>query len=669
MFEIKDISLEDNLLHVKFTSKDALDHLKVEFRLKDMTRYAVSAYNEFLGTDITSKEKMHELKLDISSLSDHFNLENLTKQIVWIFINNDGQYHKLKIGKSLAEKIKNIGTVKYCDVANLSLLNNGNSLALSITKVNVSSTVKEVEIKEGSLLLDLSPITFNDKEIKMDTVQIKKRIFKDTLVYGQAVQFKSLGSGVYSLDLKDLKTIDYDMVTNLDFITTIRDKKVSVDIPILLSGNIKLHTFSFHPNLKSKLYSTVKKSLSLRVEKENQTIEIVNSAIEDQFVTLEVSLSSLNTTNHQSLKCGLFRQNILFNDPELTLFKNVTMQVQDSTAYLTLDLLDLFSEVAANYEQNYIVALYDANDEAKFVIHLISSEKVEQKAKTKKSIISFNIQKDAKIVVSPKTDNPIRLSILGSCFSRAAFNSSNPFFNKDYKYYFNLDYSHFWISLISAVSDKIPFDESNFSDVPAKVINNVRKEYEKTTFDDLVKTQSDYIILDFFVDAVHGVRRLPDGKFLGQNGDMHSSYYYKHHILKETSQFDFRHPDFWDTWTRSCDEFITRLKKIIDMDHIILNLGGLSDPYYDESREKSSFSKDKKFTTTEVNFINHTWEKMNNYFLSKVPSAKVIDLTQYNYLASLDYPYGGSGPHHYERNYYKTFLGELSKVILMDKLQ
>jgi hypothetical protein len=668
MFEIQDISLENQLLYIKFKSKDALENLKVEFRAKDMTRYAVSAFNQFFESEITSKEKIHEIKVDISTLSNQFHFDNLTKQIVWIYINNQGVFHQLKPGNKISEKLKGLGSVSFCDLAKMSMVINRNFLALSIAKVNVSSILKNITSEEGSLLLDLMPITLNNKEIPISTVQVKKRIFKDTLIYSQGVELKNISPCVYSLELHSLNSLDYDMVNNLDFITTIKDRNVSVELPILLNEKVKLSACNFNDNLKSKLYSTVKKSLSLRVEKKHPTASILNTVTDNQLINLEIDLSALQLMSYDNLKCGLFRQNILFNDTELTIYQSIPLHFKDSKASISLDVLDLFSEVQTNYEQQYIIALFDETDHTNVVIHLTADEKIVHKTNGDHSVISINIHKEAGIVLMPKTAKPIRLSILGSCFSRAAFNSSNPFFNKDYKYYFNLDYSHFWISLISAVSDKIPFVESKFSDVPPKVIDNVKKEYEKTTFEDLKKVHSDYVVLDFFVDAVHGVRRVGDDKFLGQNGDMHNSYYYKNHILKETSQFDFRHPDFWDTWTRSCDEFIDRLGKVINLNKIILNLGGLSDLYYNENREISSFSKDKKFTVTEVNFINHTWEKMNNYFLSKVPAARVIDLSEYNYLASLDYPYGGSGPHHYERNYYKTFLGELSKIVLKDKL-
>ncbi|MED4224283.1 DUF6270 domain-containing protein [Neobacillus cucumis] len=665
MYKMKDLSLDTQYMTLKFTSSEPLSNLKAELRLKDMTRYAVSAYNQFYEASVSSNEKNHEIKIELAALADHFELKSLTKQIVWIYINHNGEYGQLKLEKDTLEKLKKLASVHYCEIAKINFLNNKNSLGLNITKINVNCTVNKLDLAEQQLSVYLSPLLYNEKTLPLSKVEIKKRIFKDTLIYHPGVVLQPIDQNMYRIDLNELNTIPYDTVSNLDFIAEITDKNVTVRLPLLLEDQVKLVQCQFHKNLKSKLYSTAKKSLSIRVEKESPVVDIVNYELDGAMVHLQVDVSQLDSSD---LQAGLFRQTKSFNDIEYTLYQPLTSHVQDTTLLLRIDLNDVFSDATANYGQDYSIALFNQKNTA-VVVELQALENQVHKVKTEQSNITVYLQKKLKINVTPTTKKPVRISILGSCFSRAAFNSSNPFFNPDYKLYFNLDYSHFWISLISAVGEKIPFDISNYSDVPEKVLDNVRKEYEKTTFEDLRRVHSDYIVLDFFVDAVHGVRQLADGRFIGQNGDMHSSYYYKHKLLKETSQFDFRHPDFWDTWKKSCDEFISRLGDIMDLKKVILNIGGLSDPYYNESRESSSFSKDKKFTTTEITFINHTWERMNNYFLTKVPGAKVIDLTQYNYYASLDYPYGGSGPHHYERNYYKTFLGELAKVVLMDKLQ
>jgi len=394
-------------------------------------------------------------------------------------------------------------------------------------------------------------------------------------------------------------------------------------------------------------------------------LDIKSTNMIDNTLIAEIDVNKIKSEGLSNIEAGIYRTNRLLNDNEYTLYKSIVLNVKADIVELKVDFNELFENSESNYEQIYTIFLCINNK----YYRIGAKESINESVMLDRAIFLINVFKECTITVKPNSIKPVKISILGTCYSRAAFNSSNAFFNKDYKMYFSLEYSHFWISLISAVSPKIEYKSSNYIDLPEKVIGNVKKEYEKSTFKDLQKVDTDYVIIDLFVDAVHGVRRFPDGRFIGQNGDMYKSSYYKNKFLKETSQFDNRHPDFWDTWKQSCDIFIEQLEKVIDRGKVILNLGGLTDSYYNEKGQASSFSKDyKTFNKTDINFINHTWEKMNNYFISRMPEAKVIELNKYNYLASLEYPYGRSGPHHYEENYYKSFLGELSKIVLRDKI-
>lgn len=52
---------------------------------------------------------------------------------------------------------------------------------------------------------------------------------------------------------------------------------------------------------------------------------------------------------------------------------------------------------------------------------------------------------------------------------------------------------------------------------------------------------------------------------------------------------------------------------------------------------------------------NYFWDKLDNYFLSIAPSAKVIDLSDTKFIGDERYPYGLSYSH-YESDYYREFL-------------
>lgn len=667
MYKLRDISIADNLLVIKFSSEKTLNSLKAEIRLKDMTRYAVSAYSQWFETEVTSDNDSHELTLDTAIFAEKFELKDLTKQIVWIYINDGDSFQEIRLDQAAKKKVKAYSPIPFCDLAQLNFMSkSNNTLALTLNKVDSRCELKGISLDNDKLIFDLLPVKLESSSI-VQNVYLRKRAFKDTQIYSQSIPLEKYGENKYFLNINELNNIHYDTVNNLDFNLELSQKNVTTENPVIAKTDLKLPNLIFGEAYKTKLYITAKKSLSLRVEKQFHSIEMKRIEAIDDVIDIDLDLNSFNGMVVSGLKFGLFRENKLFNDNELTLFKDINPKFIGANLNLKLDLKDIFQGIQTNYEQVYSLVMYSSNDGSNTYYNLVSPEKMQFGVKMEGSLVSIVVEKEAKFIIKPNQQSPARISILGSCYSRAAFNSSNSFFNPDYKNNFSIVYSHFWISLISATSQPIPFDRSLYHDVPDKVITNVSKEYEKTTFDDLREINTDYIVMDFFVDAVHGCRKLPDGRFLGQNGDLHKSNYYKTKFLKETSQFDYRNPEFWDAWTKSCDEFIERISSIIDLNKIILNWGSLSDSYLNENHELSSFSKEKLFNKTEINYINHIWEKMNNYFISKVPAAKVIDLNRYNYHASLDYPYGGSGPHHYERNYYRSFLGELAKVILMDK--
>ncbi|HEM1656664.1 TPA: teichoic acid biosynthesis protein, partial [Listeria monocytogenes] len=76
---------------------------------------------------------------------------------------------------------------------------------------------------------------------------------------------------------------------------------------------------------------------------------------------------------------------------------------------------------------------------------------------------------------------------------------------------------------------------------------------------------------------------------------------------------------YFNEWKGYADQFIEKLTEIIPTDRVILNLGGFTTSYYDEDGEVATY---KNKMAIEKN--NYFWERLNNYFLSKLPEAKVI---------------------------------------------
>ena len=658
MFKVVNLDLNDEFGYICFQyNKEKINILNMEFRFKDMTRYAVNAYKSVTNYSIGNNEGLSEVRFNLNDLIDKIKNENLNNQLVWIYIETSNGYKELEIPKELISKVKELKPASIGKFAKLNfILSGSNKLSITIKRNNVNQYLKSMRRSKDQFIIEL------EEQQNVQEVKLKKRTFKDTIVYSEELSLEFNGQNTYSLSIEKLNQFNYSEVTNLDFIIVMKDKDVLIDVPLLKKNQLDLVDLSFSDSYISKLYFTAKNSLSLRIERKYESVHVdIMELLEDKIYSkIKVTHPLLDGKQLQDIKCSIYRRNKLFNDFDYIQFNLLSVKREDDYLIVEVPLDELFGNINTNYEQDYEIFLEIENKKMKLINNF------SQQIKCENSIYFVKTEKSFLITVKPVNDNAVKISILGSCFSRAAFNSSHEYFNKDYKYYFSLEYSHFWISLISAVAEKIPFPAENYKDIPEKSIGNVRKEYDKSTFSDLNKIETDYVIIDLFVDAVHGVRVFNDGKYIGQNGDLHKSSYYKNKFLKETSQFDNRHPEFWEVWRNSCDIFIERLGEVIDKKKVILNWGSLSDSYYNEKKEISSFNKDKKFNKADVNFINRTWEKMNNYFITKMPEAKIIDVNKYNYHADVEYPYGGSGPHHYERGYYRSLLGELAKIVVKD---
>ncbi|HEM1671695.1 TPA: teichoic acid biosynthesis protein, partial [Listeria monocytogenes] len=89
---------------------------------------------------------------------------------------------------------------------------------------------------------------------------------------------------------------------------------------------------------------------------------------------------------------------------------------------------------------------------------------------------------------------------------------------------------------------------------------------------------------------------------------------------------------YFNEWKGYADQFIEKLTEIIPTDRVILNLGGFTTSYYDEDGEVATY---KNKMAIEKN--NYFWERLNNYFLSKLPEAKVIDFSKKGYIGDFNY--------------------------------
>ncbi|MFE7373419.1 DUF6270 domain-containing protein [Bacillus cereus] len=254
----------------------------------------------------------------------------------------------------------------------------------------------------------------------------------------------------------------------------------------------------------------------------------------------------------------------------------------------------------------------------------------------------------------------VKIAVLGTCFSRNAFNSSS-YFNPNYKKIYNCVYTQFHSSIISLVSNPVPLSVEKLTGVRENDKNFVAVDFDKSFFDKLKESQADYLILDLYSDASKAILKLEDDRYVSCSYILEDSSYINQvenvEVIGHSNQ-----ERYFNIWKGAVERFIKKLTEILPEDRIILNKGRFTPTYFDENREVKSFSDPQLIRRN-----NCFWDKLDNYFMYLMPGAKVIDLTDTSYIGDATYPFGTSFSH-YESGYYKEFLNRLNNLVIPEQL-
>ncbi|MBC1896988.1 teichoic acid biosynthesis protein [Listeria booriae] len=250
------------------------------------------------------------------------------------------------------------------------------------------------------------------------------------------------------------------------------------------------------------------------------------------------------------------------------------------------------------------------------------------------------------------SENVTKIAILGTDFSYSAFNS-RPFFNPDYEEFFECSIIQSHSSIISMMTEPATdIDLTNYPDIVEQRRPIIAEDLKKEFFANLEASNPDYFLIDLYPDVVRPVMWLNDKTAITLSYVVEQSQ-----LLNDLSYEKIvDHVDneaFFHEWTKYADQFISKLTEIIPPNRVILNSGGFTTSYYAKNRAILEY-KGKM----EIERNNYFWNRLNNYFMSKIPEATVIDFSKKPYIGDFNHPFGQS-PSHFESTYYKDFLKEL----------
>ncbi|MCD8807850.1 hypothetical protein K1Y25_01100 [Mammaliicoccus sciuri] len=276
----------------------------------------------------------------------------------------------------------------------------------------------------------------------------------------------------------------------------------------------------------------------------------------------------------------------------------------------------------------------------------------------------INGRKALSIYIKKKTkkvsEHATKVAVLGTCFSRNAFNTSD-YFNPVYKALTECVYTQFHSTIESLVCEVNAPKELVDVYRDHNEFKHINTDLTKSFFEELKDSGAEYIIIDLYPDATLNQLTLENNAIITYN------YLIKENVnlgsfVKGWGDEKFSNEAvFTSRWLNNLNIFMDKLTQIIPEHKIILNRGRLSKYYYEDNAVK-------QFGTIHlINRNNYYWELLDNLFIQHYPNISVVDITNKPYKSDKNYPFGFSYSH-YESDYYKTFYNEIIKILYKNKL-
>lgn len=666
MFQLVNLDLNDSSLVLEFKAdNDNFNDVTLSFRVRDNKRWVLIERNQEYLIPVESHNNIFRVNVNLYDVFKNFDIAG-KRSVIDIHVKIGKRYEKILLREDMINYINSYGVQSFNSIFNLKYyVINRQILAIQLLAKDIRARLDDVKVmNDGNLKLTIqSALNKSKVDIPHKRLMIKQRTIRNSpqTYINQAIINYNL-DGYYIHPNEIIENFHFSEQDIFDLFLEYREENYSMEVPINNGDNeFTVRKWYEGKNNKLDLLKGKTGNLSIRSVKEKFEISLQKVQFVDNTIRLELDTVSMKQMQNAKIQIRGYLDGL--NDHDTTIFFEKPLMDLDINNSISFHLNSIFGELAAsNYPRMYKFFIEDSQNLISLNYNGIDLE--ETLALNNKA---YKVRFDKTLLLEVKTinTNPIPIAIMGSCFSRAAFNSTADYFNPNYKDYFKISYSYFWPSMISTVSEPLEYDKSWFSDYDQNKIEEIEWEFLKNWDSALNASGAEYLLLDFFVDAMHGVVKVGKDKYIARNLYTRKTEHYHSDVLINSESFDSYHPDFFNEWKKGFDKFISKVKNSIPEEKIILNMSLLTDKYYDESGGISNFFDAKHITRSQFLHVNNIWTKMNNYFLTQLPNAQVIDMTKFNYISRYDAPkdLAPCGPHHFESDYYKAIVNELYKVI------
>ncbi|MGE1028653.1 DUF6270 domain-containing protein [Bacillus sp. GKis3/1] len=527
--------------------------------------------------------------------------------------------------------------------------NAGKSLSLKIEMVN-SNVKASLSNHEGNLYLNLHDVDFSYENVDLI---MKMRSRQDLYVHYNRCVVASNINITQSVNLTEIN-LPKDVQHNAtwDVFLSFVSGETKFDLPIILDREqddilhsdhlydwrIKIdgNNLQFTTNRnETKVISQIKTTYS--EEQLNLTIEAMDRyTIESCYIKARHN-NGLAYSNLEPVKKVFNKEESIF-----------TLNINEIKPTLPLVIWDYYITVYESESQTPLELMLECDqlNKEKFKAETFEIENYITKFKT----LALRVEKDK---VFPK----VKIAVSGSCFSRSAFQTKE-FFNPNYKENFEVVHTNFHSSIPSMMAKPKVFEETYLGECTDFQKRNIKNDFEKNFFENLLNSNSDFLIIDFYADAVRPLICFEDGVMITDSYTLRGTDYIYH--LGDSKIITHYDENYLTIWKEAFNKFADKLEKIYDSNRIILQRARTALKYIDKSGKVNSFNKEE---VLDSRVSNNLFEYMEMAFLERFPNASVIDLTKKGYLGYEDHPEGKSVSH-YQSEYYRDFLTELEKIIL-----
>jgi hypothetical protein len=256
--------------------------------------------------------------------------------------------------------------------------------------------------------------------------------------------------------------------------------------------------------------------------------------------------------------------------------------------------------------------------------------------------------------------SPVRVGVIGSCFSRSMFRSEE-YFNLGYKDFFSVPLTIFHSSLISLMSKKL---EDNDYLLVADLLGHevhryIKVEFLKNVKELITSAGVEYIVIDNYSDAALEAIRVDACSFLTYNKYFSESIYKRKFSGKEILVPGAnKHIEIYRTALRS----FFLLLQMLELDKKVVLIGG----------RLSEFRTQSERWESKIGWIKNTnrnWDIYDAIFLDEFNDAKYIDMRYTNWISDINSPIrGGASPSHYQSEFYKELYKKTLMTIYSQKL-